>query len=174
MKKRLAGMLPLVLLRAWRLRRRPAAARRNEQDLPATDSPDDARERPDGPLGAVRLAGDHRLLHGRPHRLAERGREGAVGVRPLLRAHDVPRDRRLSPGEVQRRPQGAGGRFQRLHQRRLDLLPHDDPRHGPGEGRRDRGRPVPATSSTTSRPSRRRPGPCWASTTRARRRRSQS
>ena len=60
--------------------------------------------------------------------LAERGREGALRLRPLLRAHDVPRDRGLPAGEVQRRPQGAGGGLERLHDRRLDLLPHDRPR----------------------------------------------
>ena len=49
----------------------------------------------------------------------------------------------LSPGKIQRRAQVAGGGFQRVHQRRLDLLPHDDPGLGPGDGRRDRGRPVP-------------------------------
>ncbi len=36
------------------------------------------------PVRAVRLAGDHRVLHGRPHRLAKRGREGPIGLRPFL------------------------------------------------------------------------------------------
>ena len=129
--------------RRARHRRRPCRRGPSTADLPVPDPADDARQRPDRALGAVRLAGDHRLLHGGPHRLAERGREGALGVRPLLRAHDVPRHREVPAGEVQRRPQVAGGRLQRVHDRRLDVLPHDGPVLGPGHGRRDRGRPVP-------------------------------
>ena len=40
---------------------------------------------------------------------------------------------KYSPGEVQRRPQGAGRRLERLHDRRLDVLPHDRPGLGAGE-----------------------------------------
>ena len=143
---------------------------RRQAGLHLPDPEDGAGQRPDGPVGPVRLAGDHCLLHDRPHRLAQRGREGAVGIRPFFRAHDVSRDRRISPGKVQRRAQIAGSGFQRVHQRRLDLLPHDDPRHGPGHGGRDRGRPVPEPQVRRRHRFRRKPGRCWANTTRVRRR----
>ena len=48
----------------------------------------------------------------------------------------------FSGGEIQRRPQVAGGGFQRLHEPRLHVLPHDHSRDGPGHGRPDRVRPV--------------------------------
>ncbi len=74
-------------------------------------------------------------------------------------------------GKVQRRAQVAGGRFQRLHQRRLDLLPHDDPATALAtavEIEADRFQNLKYDEPSF----RRKPGPCWASTTRVRRRRS--
>ena len=82
-----------VLSRHFRPRCQTTAEPAKPAGLPVPDPQDDARQRPERDVGAVRLAGDHRLLHGGPHRVAERGGKGALGLRPLLRAHDVPRDR---------------------------------------------------------------------------------
>ena len=46
----------------------------------------------------------------------------AQRLRPLLRAHDVPRHRALPRRRLQRRRQAHGSRLQRLHHRRLHLL----------------------------------------------------
>ena len=45
---------------------------------------------------ALRFAGAGRVLLGGAHRQPQRGRGGQVGLRALLRAHDVPRDRRAT------------------------------------------------------------------------------
>ena len=37
----------------------------------------------------------------------------------------------VSSGKVQRRPQVAGRRLERIHERRLDMLPHDHARRRP-------------------------------------------
>ena len=74
---------------------------------------------------------------------------------------------KLPAGEVQRRHQGAGRRLERVHHRRPDRLSHPRRQGGAAQDRRDRGRPLPATSSTRRRSSRRRRARCSANTTRA-------
>ena len=101
-----------------------------------------------------------------PDRLAERGRAGEVRLRPLLRAHDVPRDegvpaRRLpGDGHADRRAP------ERVHLGRRHELPPDVRQGGPREGPRDRGGPLHEPRLLRRRRSRRSPAPSWASTTR--------
>ena len=83
-------------------------------------------------------------LLGRPHRQPQRGRAGQVGLRALLRAPDVPRQREVHDRELQRRHQGDGRGLERVHLRRPDRVPHPRRQGGAAQDRRDRGRPLPA------------------------------
>ena len=84
------------------------------------------------------------VLLGRPHRQPQRGRARQVGLRPLLRAHDVPRHASVSDRGLQRRHQGDRRRLERLHVRRPDRVSHPRRQGGAAQDRRDRGRPLPA------------------------------
>ena len=105
---------------------------------------EDAPQRPARLRRRLRLAGPGRLLLGGAHRQPQRGRGRQVGVRPLLRAHDVPRHREVHARRLQRRHQADGRRLQRLHLRRPDRLSHPGRQAGAPQDRRDRERSLPA------------------------------
>ena len=75
--------------------------------------------------------------------LAQRGRARQVGLRPLLRAHDVPRHEGLPAREVPGDPDAGRRPPERLHDRRLHQLPHDLLQGGPRADAQGRGRPLP-------------------------------
>ena len=137
------------------------------QGFPLPDGREDPAERTARLRGRVRFARSGGVLLHRPHRLAQRGRAGQVGLRALLRAHDVPRDAELPDGQVQRRHQGDGRRLQRLHLRRHDRVPHPGRRLRPAHHRRPSRPTASRTCTTRRRSSRKRPAPSSANTTRA-------
>ncbi len=101
-------------------------------------------ERPEGHRRSDRLP-QHRLAADpRPDRIAQRGGAGQVGLRPLLRAHDVPGHTGLSAREVPGDPDPGRRPPERLHDRRLHQLPHDLLQGRPRPDAPGGGRPVPA------------------------------
>ena len=119
-----------------------AAAQPRPERLPLPRPRHQARQRPEGHRRPHAVRGAGGLLDRRAHRLARRGRAGPHRLRPLLRAHDVPRHREVPGRRLRRDAHEDGRRRQRLHHRRPDRLPHRDRRRGPGDGDGDRDRPL--------------------------------
>ena len=126
-----------------------AAPRRTERPRDARRPPplpghrDDAPERPPGHRRPDRLPEPRLAPDPGPDRLAQRGGARQVGLRPLLRAHDVPRDEGLPARRLPGDPDEGRRAAERLHDGRLHELPHDVRQGGPREGPRDRGGPLP-------------------------------
>ena len=120
----------------------PKKARRVERHPDLQSHREDSSERPQG----------HRRADGIPeHRLdpdpgadgiAQRGRARQVGLRALLRAHDVPRHEGLPRRQVPGDPDEDRRAAERVHDRRLHELPHDLLEGRPRPDAEDRGRPV--------------------------------
>ena len=147
-----------------RPRAHPALRRRRE----------DAAERPQGHRRADRLP-EHRLAPDPgADGVAQRGRARQVGLRPLLRAHDVPRHEGLPARRLPGDPHEGRRAAERLHDRRLHELPHDLRQGGPRDDPEGRGRPLPEPRVLRSRPSRPSRARCSASTTRTAPTRSRS
>ena len=77
-----------------------------------------------------------------PGRIAQRGGARPVGVRPPLRAPDVPRHARVPGGAVPGRHHADGRPAERVHRGRPHELPRDVPQGGARAGARARGGPV--------------------------------
>ena len=120
------------------------AAARPERRVPVPRHGEDAGQRAADLRRQLRLARADRVLLGRPHRQPQRGRARQVRLRPLLRAPDVPRQREVFDRGLQRRHQVDRRRFERVHVRRPDRVPHPRRQGGAAQDRRDRGRPLPA------------------------------
>ena len=126
----------------------------------------DARQRPQGDRGPHRVPEPRLRPDPGADGLAQRGGAGQVGLRPLLRAHDVPRHRQLPAREV------PGDHDPRRGADRTPTPPTTTRTTTPPSPRRtwrrsSRSRPTGSrTSRTRRRRSRPRPAPCSGSTTR--------
>ena len=144
-----------------RARHRPGAG----GDLPLRVSARGSGQRVAGLPDPRRRAGPDRVPERGAHRRPRRGGARQDRLRPLLRAHDVPRHEEVP--QLRRHHREAGGVPQRQHQQRPHRVLHGGGHrvsradHGPGVG------PVHEPRLLGGRDSAPRRAPSWASTSRA-------